>query len=110
LQRLALDQLTKRYPFLAIDRPDRVDRCASDGLDYAVGTQHVDAGYDVDFAGDKACGDDRAFDISDWWTEVLSTESYLWHPLLCSSHSPSATLLELTRETLALKPLKTQGK
>jgi hypothetical protein len=35
-----------------------VDRSAGDGFDSAVSTQHVHAGYDVDFARDKSCSDD----------------------------------------------------
>ena len=38
LEGLALDKLTERDPFLAIDRPDRVNRCAGDGLHGAVGS------------------------------------------------------------------------
>ena len=40
-------------------------RRAGDGLYSAVGTQHIHAGHDVDFARDKPCGDHRAFAVSD---------------------------------------------
>ena len=34
----------------------RVDCRPGDGFDSAIGTKHIHAGHDVDFAGNKPCG------------------------------------------------------
>jgi hypothetical protein len=47
-----------------------VDGRPGDGFDSAIGTLHIHAGYDVDFACNEACGDDRAFAVSDLWAVV----------------------------------------
>jgi hypothetical protein len=39
-------------------------------LNVLASTQHVHAGYDVDFARNEACCDDRAFATGDRWTVV----------------------------------------
>ncbi len=53
-----------------------MDGSPSDGLDSAVSTQHAHAGHDVDFAGDKPCGDDPG-----------QSKSLKWG---CLSFAPSA--------------------
>ena len=41
-----------------------MDRRPGDRFDCAIGTQHIHAGHDVDFAGDKPRGDDQGQSIS----------------------------------------------
>ncbi|MFN7796531.1 MAG: hypothetical protein ACK5Q3_13315 [Planctomycetota bacterium] len=47
-----------------------MDGRSGDGFHSAISTQHIHAGYNVDFAGNKPCGNYGAFAVSDRWAVV----------------------------------------